>query len=42
MTFLTIDVSVPAAESEEVTDDTLTAELTDGRRSGWCGCVRCR
>ena len=31
MTFLTIDVSVPEAEGVEVTDDTLTAELADGR-----------
>ena len=31
MTFLTIDVSVPKAEGVEVTDDTLTAELSDGR-----------
>ena len=31
MTFLTIDVSVPEAEGVEVTDDTLTAELSDGR-----------
>lgn len=31
MTFLTIDVSVPEAESVAVTDDTLTAELSDGR-----------
>ncbi len=31
MGILTIDVSVPAAESVEVTDDTLTAELSDGR-----------
>ena len=31
MTFLTIDVSVPEAEDVEVTDDTLTAELADGR-----------
>ncbi len=31
MTFSTIDVSVPEAEGVEVTDDTLTAELSDGR-----------
>ena len=31
MTFLTIDVSVPEADGVEVTDDTLTAELSDGR-----------
>ena len=31
MTFLTIDVSVPEAEGVEVTDDRLTAELSDGR-----------
>ena len=31
MSFLTIDVSVSEAEGVEVTDDTLTAELADGR-----------
>ena len=31
MSFLTIDVSVPVAEGVEVTEDTLTAELADGR-----------
>ena len=31
MSFSTIDVSIPAAEGVEVTEDTLTAELADGR-----------
>ena len=31
MSFLTIDVSVPAAEGVDVTEDTLTVELADGR-----------
>ena len=31
MSILTIDVSVPEAEGVKVTDDTLTAELADGR-----------
>lgn len=31
MSILTIDVSVPAAEGVDVTEDTLTVELADGR-----------
>ena len=31
MSFSTIDVSVREAEGVEVTDDTLTAKLADGR-----------
>ena len=31
MTFSTTDVSVPEADGVEVKDDTLTAELSDGR-----------
>lgn len=31
MSILTIDVSVPAAQGVEVTEDTLTVELADGR-----------
>ena len=40
MSFSTIDVSIPAAEGVEVTEDTLMAELADGRSISvplaWC------